>query len=107
MTKPKLKMYAGNRKLNDIKYIVLKNGWPWNQERFDKEGSDYVSFGFAFGDDQFDVAYNTFNGNFIVKLGDDYVTGESVEYEEEGWYIALMDFIYLPLEKKTKAKKKA
>ena len=91
-----MKKYGGVRPMDEIKKAVKKNGWPWNQKRYD-QGSDWLAFGFQFKGQRFDVAFRPFGGKFIIDTPKGMVTEASTEYDDTDWYAALMDFIYLPL----------
>lgn len=100
--------FKGNRPLVDIKFKVLRKGEGayWNDDKF-KAGSDYISFGYPLVGAKakpygLDVAYNTFNGTFIIR-GEDKNKRE-VFYTERSkldgvkWYDDLLDLLYLPEE---------
>jgi hypothetical protein len=89
------KQFSGRRPFEVIKAACLKNGWGWDQSRYD-DGSDYVTFGFQCGSKRITVIYNSFNGRFIVKHGKKMVTEESTEMDGTRWYDELLDFIYIP-----------
>lgn len=98
----KMKMFDGNRPLDEIRKAVEENGWPWNQDKYD-QGGDWITFGFVHGDERFEVLLNSFNGKFLVKiddgLGKDHgriVTERDDDMDDVPWYAALMDFIYIP-----------
>lgn len=86
-------MFSGKRTMKELKKLVINAGGGWDQSRYDNEGSDYVTFTFRGKV----VVYNTFNGRFIVKIRDKYVTEESVEFEKYKWYVDLLNMIFLPL----------
>jgi hypothetical protein len=102
------KKFASNRPLGAIRSGVLRKGEGayWNDEKF-KAGGDYVSFGYPLVGAKakpygLDVAYNTFNGTFIVR-GED-AKGKEVFWTERSkldgtkWYDDLLELIYVPLE---------
>jgi hypothetical protein len=96
--KMKPKTYGGTKPFKEIKAAVKKNGWPWNQKKYDA-GSDWVTFGFVGPDSRRrEVVFCSFNGRFIVKGDGDIglVTEESTEMDGTPWYDALLDFIYTP-----------
>lgn len=90
--------FAGNRPLKIIERDVKKAGGEWDDSRHDV-GSDYVTFTFR---DRV-VVFNTFNGKFIVKEGDDIITEESTHMDGVDWYDALLALIYEPLKAKVAA----
>lgn len=92
--------YSGKRKLADIKKACLRKGWLWDQSKYDNTGSDYVTFGFQFRRLKLIVLYNTVNGRFIVDFKNRMITEESVDLDTVDWYKALLDFIYIPAQKK-------
>ena len=94
----KIRKFAGNRPLEEIKQAVIDAGDTWQEEKF-REGSDYVSFGFMGKW----IVYNTFNGNFIVNVDGEMITGES-KLDGVEWFDKLLDFLYLPLPKKARRK---
>lgn len=94
-----MKKYAGVKPMDEIKKAVIAKGWPWNQMLYD-DGSDWLTFGFEYKGRRFDVCFRPFGGKFIIDTPKGLVTEESKEYDRTAWYVALMDFIYLPLEKK-------
>lgn len=97
-----MKRYKGHKPLDEIKAAVEKNKWFWDQEKFD-DGSDYVTFGFNHGKKKLTVVYNTFNGTFIIKDGKSYITERDTKFDNVRWYVALLDFIYVPAELKKAA----
>lgn len=99
-----MKMYKGNKPLEDIQKQVEANGWPWNQEKYD-QGGDWITFGFVHNDERFEIVLNSFNGKFMVQIDDGVgkehgriVTESDDDMDGVPWYDALLDFIYLPLE---------
>lgn len=94
------KKYKGNKPLNIIERNVKANDWYWNQSGFE-QGGDWINFEFVHKGFSRNVCYNTFNGTFLVreKPGDcNIITERNTELDNVPWYIALMDFIYEPLE---------
>lgn len=93
-----MKKFKGNRPLAIIKREVLKRGGEWRQDKYDA-GSDYVSFTF----EGKEIAYNTFNGTFIVRVfekGEErFVTERDKKMDGVKWYDAILDLLYEPLEK--------
>lgn len=92
--------YAGTKPLKKILAACTKNGWPYNTEQYNK-GSDWVLIGFVYDSQRFEVSLSSFNGNFIVKDGNEYVTERSTDYDNVDWYRALLDFLYEPVTKGT------
>ncbi len=89
------KIFAGKRSLEDIKNAVIKNGWFWDQPRFDGD-SDYGTFGFRSGREEVLVVYSLVSGRFIVRHNGKIITERSTEMDSVKWYADLLDFIYLP-----------
>lgn len=95
-----MKKYKGNRKLDDIRKLVIERGGTWDQTAYNR-GSDYVTFEFIHKSLSPSVVYNTFNGNFIIKGdGGKYITERSKEMDGVDWYDDLLDTIFLPMEMK-------
>lgn len=94
--------FKGNRKFDEIKAEVLRRGGEWAQVLYD-QGDDHVTFKVQLGQRKCrrTVIYNTFNGKFIVKVANRYVTETSTDYDHVGWYRDLLNMLYLPLEEKS------
>lgn len=88
-----MKQFKGNKPLAVIKRDVEANGWPWDQSKYD-QGGDWVTFGFMFDKKPYDVLYNTFNGKFMVRIGEDIITESDDHLDGTGWYDFLLSFIY-------------
>lgn len=100
----KVPEYSGNKKLKDILAACKKKGWPVNTEKYDNHGSDWVLIGFVHDGQRFEVSLSSFNGCFIVKDGEKYVTESSTEYDDVPWYRALLDFLYVRSSEKSRRK---
>lgn len=92
-----MKKFDSHRPMKDLKAKVIALKGTWNQEKFDKEGSDYISFLIPdfHGQKDLDVMVNTFNGRFMTKVGDKLVTELDVELEGQKWYDELLDLVYI------------
>ena len=91
-----MRKFSGNKPLKVIERNVKRNGWPWDQSRFDN-GSDYITFGFEHKGHRVDVVYNTFNGKFMANPhGSKDIITEQENLDGTPWYDALLDFIYEP-----------
>ena len=92
--------YKGNKPLNIIERNVKANDWHWNQSGLE-QGGDWVNFEFVHDNISRNICYNTFNGSFLTKdKPGNYsmITERHHEFDNVPWYVALMDFIYEPLE---------
>lgn len=105
-----MRKFKGNRNLDDVISIAKKEGWEVDTEKFDKTGSDWIYLRDMFGEVKSNdgmptqVAYNTTNGHFFVYTPFQekaVASHKSAELDNEGWYKALLDMFYEPLEKET------
>lgn len=86
--------FSGKRRTQDIKRACHKRGLSWDASRYEN-GSDYVTFEYRHYGSEVRVIYNTFNGTFMVKHGDEMITEKSTHMDEVGWYRGLLRFIYI------------
>ena len=84
--------FSGNRKLSDIKKLVIASGGACDESAF-KSGSDWIFFRYKGRK----ITYNTFNGRFITQIGKRYVTEENTNMEKYKWYVDLLNLLYLPV----------
>ena len=97
-----MKKFASHRPYKDIKTACKKEGFAIRTKKY-KQGSDYIGFDFKHESTVVDVLYSTFNGSaFGFKSKgtpqEEWFSTDSEEHEDEPWFIALLDFIYVPVE---------
>ncbi len=100
-----MQTFARHKTLAEIKTACEVSGFPINTQKYDHAGSDFITVGFEFKGAVHEVTYNTCNGRFFGKLvlidklsccGKLY-TEMSTYLDNEDWYQALLDFLYVLL----------
>lgn len=95
-----IRKFRGDKPLSIIKRQVDEKNWRWDQTDYDK-GGDWVTFEFIHDNVPRAITYNTFNGQFLTQEADNTLINErSKEMDDVLWYSALLDFLYVPLEKR-------
>lgn len=104
-----MRKFKGLRKLDEVIWKAEGEGWEVDTEAF-ASGSDWIYLRDMFGEVKSNdgmptqVAYNTTNGHFFVYTPFQekaVASHKSAELDNEGWYKALLDMFYEPLEKET------
>ncbi len=93
-----MKKYARSKTPEELAAACAKAGAIIDTTEYDK-GGDWITIAGNFADQYRRFIVSTFNGNFICKMGDEMVTERSTQYDNEDWYAAIMDLIYVPAEK--------
>lgn len=97
--------YKGFHRIDKIKTLCDEAGFHIDTSKWDNEGSDWVTISGVFDGQQRTFIYSGFNGRFIGKMAEedtDTYSEESTKLDAVGWYIAIMDFLYIPAEAETK-----
>lgn len=89
-----MKKYARSKTPDELAAACKKAGIAMNTERYDA-GSDWITLSGKFDDRELELITSTFNGNFIAKVGDDLVTERHDHLDNQGWYVAIMDLLYV------------
>ncbi len=93
-----MKKFKGNRPLNDIDKKMEALGMMIYKEVFQK-GGDYVAYKGDFYNVPATIIFNVATGWFEVIngfTGEQIATHLSTELDNEKWYSALLDILYLP-----------
>ncbi|MDG3444509.1 hypothetical protein [Nitrospirillum amazonense] len=98
-----MQKFARHRSITEIQDACTERKWEFSREKYDREGSDYISFLFQDGEAMLEVVYNTFNGNFLAEARtltdglpiDRLITGRD-PFDGRPWFDALLNFLYVP-----------
>ena len=87
------RIYQRNITLDELSVLCAKNGWRLNTEKYDNEGSDFVSFKWRFKRKTIEVIYSSFNGNFIAEF-DGQLYSDRSSIDGTDWFDTLLDVLY-------------
>jgi len=93
-----MKKYAGAKTHEQIKAACYEAGFDIDTEKYD-HGSDWVTITGTFDGHARTFIYSSFNGRFICQISEDETYSErSTDLDGTGWYDAILDFLYIPVE---------
>lgn len=101
-----MKKFSRSRTLTELQKVARKQGWRIDTLQHDKLGSDFVTLHWPHAGKVVVVAWNTFNGRFIIEDGGDYITERSPD-DCRSWYGALLDLLFVTDGQNAKSKRKA
>ena len=92
---PTMKVFKGFRTREQIEAECKNLCWLFDATKHDKDGSDYVSVGFAKNGVFGNALVSVFNGRFFGTLEDGTeFTSDNAIHENEPWFQALMEVVY-------------
>lgn len=92
-----MKRYIRHMTVDELRTACAAKGIVLDTNKYDVEGSDYVTLDFTFDGERYRTLYNTFNGRFFGRSdGGINFSSDKEEHDAEAWFQALMDFVYVP-----------
>ena len=94
-----MKTYDRCKTSDEIKAACQAAGYRIDTSKYEA-GSDFINFDFHFEGVKRVVVYNTCNGRFFGELDNgEMFNSDSDQHDNEPWFIALLDFVYVADEK--------
>lgn len=93
-----MKQFKRFKTPKELKKKCKEAGFFFNDLKYRKEASDFVSFKFVYGKVVMRVAYNTVNGRAFGEVegvkGVDWFSTDDTAHDRKHWFRAFLNFIY-------------
>ncbi len=93
-----MKKFAGHRGVSALKALCAEKGVQIDTTKHDRNFSDFVSLRGVFCKTSVTMIYSVFNGTFFGETAQGASFNESSPFDDEPWFAAILDLLYLPLE---------
>lgn len=93
-----MKKFAGHRGVSALKALCAEKGVQIDTTKHDRDFSDFVRLDGVFDKTVVTMIYSVFNGTFFGETEQGVRFNESSPFDDEPWFTAILDLLYLPPE---------
>jgi len=91
-----LRKFQDFKTVDELKALCKEKGFFIDTQEYEA-GGDWITIVFETENEAYQFIYSSFNGRFIGRLNDGTMFHEqSTEFEDQDWYNAILDFLYIP-----------